>query len=120
MIIFLVAATLREERLLLEKKYIYVCIFLLRVAPDFYSQQSREQYLDKFIDSYIHVSVHTIEIKELKSSLQALEVEFCNNNANIYGSRCLKGEIAYSKKGEHCLGGKHGNQVSANHPALSY
>ena len=53
MIIFAVVATLREERLLLEKKYIYVCIFLLRVAPDFYSQQSREQYLDKFIDSYI-------------------------------------------------------------------
>ena len=49
MIIFPVAATLREERLLLEKKY--VCIFLLHEAPDFYSQQSREQYLDKFIDS---------------------------------------------------------------------
>ena len=33
---------------------------------------------------HIHVSVHTQEIKELKSSLQALEVEFCINNANIY------------------------------------
>ena len=52
MIIFPVAATLREERLLLEKNiYIYVCIFLLHEAPDFYSQQSREQYLEKFIDS---------------------------------------------------------------------
>ena len=50
MIIFPVAATLREERLLLGKKK-NVCIFLLHVAPDFYSQQSREQYLDKFIDS---------------------------------------------------------------------
>ena len=77
---------------------------------------------------HIYVSVHTQEIKELKSSLQALEVEFCINNANIYpihqqdalGSRCLKGETAYSKDGEHCLGGKHGNQASANHPALSY
>ena len=77
---------------------------------------------------HIYVSVHTQEIKELKSSLQALDVEFCINNANIYpihqqdalGSRCLKGETAYSKDGEHCLGGKHGNQVSANHPALSY
>ena len=49
-ILFPLAATLLEERLLLEKKN-YVCIFLLRVAPDFYSQQSREQYLDKFIDS---------------------------------------------------------------------
>ena len=49
MIIFPVAATLDEERLLLEKKN--VCIFLLLVAPDSYSQQSREQYLDKFIDS---------------------------------------------------------------------
>ena len=33
---------------------------------------------------HIHVSVLTQEIKELKSSLQALEVEFCINNANIY------------------------------------
>ena len=80
---------------------------------------------------HIHVSVHTQEIKELKSSLQALEVEFCINNANIYPSKltnkmsleagALKaGEIAYSKKGDHCLGGKHGNQASANHPAPSY
>ena len=33
---------------------------------------------------HIHVSVHTQEIKELKSSLQVLEVEFCINNDNIY------------------------------------
>ena len=38
---------------------------------------------------HIHVSVHTQEIKELKSSLQALEVEFCINNANIYPSKFI-------------------------------
>jgi len=55
---FPVAATLREERLQLAKKN-YVCIFLLpvHVAADFYSQQSRQQYLDKLLT---HKCTHTM------------------------------------------------------------
>ena len=36
------------------------------------------------------------------------------------GSRCPKGGRAYSAKEGHCLGGNHGNQVSANHLAPSH
>ena len=36
------------------------------------------------------------------------------------GALIFKGGRAYSTKGEPCLGGNHGNQASANHPAPSH